>query len=202
MPRPAEAEPRLMFEEFALVRLGRPRPFRQPVCMPAGVVMPRRSARSCCWYHGGDWHAVSALALAVLRCARAQGVDGDGMKDFATDRAVAAGVTEWQAEALATWFSVGDAIQPGSQGGYVNGQHRAQAMLEAGVRRMVVLRYVYEALALAGRTGCRLRSAGPRVSRCAAMSRRSPRLRSARDTSRAFCLAVPVVRRLGPARIL
>ncbi|WP_153815741.1 hypothetical protein [Streptomyces sp. SUK 48] len=152
--RVAEPEPRLVFEEFAVVRLGRPRPFRQPVCMPAGVpgwrrwlrqVMPRRSARSCCWYHGGDWHAVSALALAVLRCARAQGVDGDGMKDFATDRAVAAGVTEWQAEALATWFSVGDAIQPGSQGGYVNGQHRAQAMLETGVRRMVVLRYVYEA---------------------------------------------------------
>ncbi|MGM9470352.1 nucleic acid/nucleotide deaminase domain-containing protein [Streptomyces murinus] len=35
-------------------------------------------------------------------------------------------------------------IQPDSGGGYVNGQHRAQAMLEAGVRRTVVLRYVYE----------------------------------------------------------
>lgn len=40
--------------------------------------------------------------------------------------------------------SVADAIQPASETVYINGQHRAQAMLEAGVRRTVVLHQVYE----------------------------------------------------------
>ncbi|MFF8994502.1 hypothetical protein ACF09H_32180 [Streptomyces sp. NPDC014983] len=153
VPRPAEPEPRLVFEEFAVVRLGRPRPFREPDCMPAGVpwwrrwlrqVLPRRGARLCCWYHGGDWHAVNALALEVLRRARAQDVDGDDMEAFAVAQATAAGAGEWQTQALATLFSLADAIQPDSETGYINGQHRAQAMLEAGVRRTVVLRHVYE----------------------------------------------------------
>ncbi|MEV5177972.1 hypothetical protein AB0L10_44870 [Streptomyces flaveolus] len=153
VPRPAEAEPRPVFEKFAVARLSRPHPFREPGCMPASVpwwrrwlrqILPRRSARSCCWYHGGDWHAVNALALQVLGRARAQGVDGDDMMDFAIAHATAVGVGGWQTEALATLFSIGDAIQPDSEGGYINGQHRAQAMLEAGVRRTVVLRYVYE----------------------------------------------------------
>lgn len=37
VPRPEELEPQLLFEEFAVVRLARPRPFREPACMPAGV---------------------------------------------------------------------------------------------------------------------------------------------------------------------
>ncbi|MFE1476485.1 hypothetical protein ACFW6N_21865 [Streptomyces cyaneofuscatus] len=153
VPRAAEPEPQLVFEEFVVARLARPRPFREPVCMPTGVpwwrrwmrqVLPDRGARSCCWYHGGDWHTVNALALQVLDRARAQSVDPDDMEEFATAHATAAGATQWESEALATLFSIGDAIQPASEPGYINGQHRAQAMLEAGVRRTVVLHHVYE----------------------------------------------------------
>jgi len=154
-PRPAEVEPQLVFEDFAVVRLARPRPFREPECMPTGVpwwrrwvrqILPRRSdARSCCWYHGGDWHTVNAMALQVLKLARAQSVGLDDMEEFATAHATAAGATRWQTEALATLFNIGDAIQPASESGYINGQHRAQAMLEAGVRRTVVLHHIYEA---------------------------------------------------------
>lgn len=155
VPCPAEPEPRLAFGEFAVARLARPHPFRVPGCMPAGVpwwrrwmrqVLPRRGdARSCCWYHGGDWHTVNAMALQVLDRVRAQSVDPDDMEEFATAHAAAAGASRWQGEALATLFSVADAIQPASETGYINGQHRAQAMLEAGVRRTVVLHHVYEA---------------------------------------------------------
>jgi hypothetical protein len=155
VPRPAEPEPQLVFAEFAVVGLARPRPFREPVCMPAGVpwwrrwmrqILPRRGdARSCCWYHGGDWHTVNAMALEVLERARAQSVDPEDMEEFATAHATTAGATQWQREALATLFSIGDAIQPASGTGYINGQHRAQAMLEAGVRRTVVLHQVDEA---------------------------------------------------------
>lgn len=151
VPRPAEPEPQLVFEEFAVVRLARPRPFREPACMPAGVrwwrrwarqALPRRGALSCCWYHGGDWHAVSAMALDVLERGRAQSVAPEGMKEFAVAQAVAAGACGWEREALATLFDTADAIQPDSEGRYINGQHRSQALLEAGVRRTVVLRIV------------------------------------------------------------
>ncbi|MGP3777131.1 hypothetical protein ACTWJ8_40485 (plasmid) [Streptomyces sp. SDT5-1] len=154
VPRPAVPEPRLVFREFAVVRLGRPHPFRERGCMPKGVpwwrrwlrqALPRRDVRSCCWYHGGDWHAVNALALEVLRRARAQGVVADDMEDFAAAQAAEAGASMWQTEALSTLFDPTVAIQPDSEGGYINGQHRAQAMLEAGVRRTVVLEHVYDA---------------------------------------------------------
>ncbi|MFF8601757.1 hypothetical protein ACF065_27050 [Streptomyces sp. NPDC015232] len=151
MPRAAEPEPQLVFAEFAVARLARPRPFREPACMPTGVpwwrrwarqVLPRRAARTCCWYHSGDWHRVNAMALEVLKLARVQSVDPDDMEEFATGHGAAVCATRWETEALATLFSIGDAIQPSSDTGYINGQHRAQAMLEAGVRRTVVLHYV------------------------------------------------------------
>ncbi|MFD7705424.1 hypothetical protein [Streptomyces caelestis] len=154
IPRAAEPEPRLVFTEFPVARLARPAPFREPACMPTGVpwwrrrlrqVLPRRGgARTCCWYHGGDWHTVNAMALQVLQRAQAQSVDPDGMEEFATAHAAEAGATRWETEALATLFSIGDAIQPSSGTGYINGQHRVQAMLEAGVRRTVVLHHVDE----------------------------------------------------------
>lgn len=147
VPRPEEPEPQLVFAEFAVISLARPRPFREPECMPSGMgwrrwvrqVLPRRTARTCCWYHGGDWHAVSAMALDALNRARAQEIAAEDMEEFAAAHAAAAGADRWQSEALATLFSVSDAIQPASESGYVNGQHRSQAMLEAGVRRTVVL---------------------------------------------------------------
>lgn len=153
VPRAEEPEERLVFEEFAVVRLARPRPFREPGCMPAGVgwwrrwvrqLLPRRGAgtRGCCWYHGGDWHEVASMALEVLKRARAEAVAAQDMEEFAVAHAGAAGAGRWQMEALATLFSTADAIQPARQVGYINGQHRAQAMLEAGVRRTVVLRTV------------------------------------------------------------
>ncbi|WP_328863100.1 hypothetical protein [Streptomyces sp. NBC_00306] len=37
LPRAAEPEGQLMFEEFAVARLARPYPFREQACMPAGV---------------------------------------------------------------------------------------------------------------------------------------------------------------------
>ncbi|MFH8873616.1 hypothetical protein [Streptomyces griseus] len=153
VPCPVAPEPRLVFEEFAVARLSRPEPFREPGCMPAGVrwwrrwtrqVLPDRRARTCCWYHGGDWHKVSAMALDVLRRARTQRVEADDMERFAVAHAATAGATGWDTRALATLFSIADAIQPDSETGYINGQHRSQALLEAGVRRTVVLRHVYE----------------------------------------------------------
>ncbi|GAA3503460.1 hypothetical protein GCM10019016_105700 [Streptomyces prasinosporus] len=104
----------------------------------------RSGARSCCWYHGGDWHRVNAMALQVLQRARVQSVDPEDMEEFATAHAAEAGATRWDTEAVTALFSIGDAIQPSSGTGYINGQHRTQAMLEEGVRHTVVLHHVDE----------------------------------------------------------
>ncbi|MGW6202057.1 hypothetical protein ACWF9B_00150 [Streptomyces sp. NPDC055089] len=151
VPRPEVPEPQLVFEKFAVVRLARPKPFREPACMPTGVpcwrrwvrqALPRRGARDCCWYHGGDWHTVNAMALEFLKQAQRRAVDPYDMEGFAVAHATAAGATNWQTEALATLFSVGDAIQPDKEVRYINGQHRSQAMLDSGVRHTVVLRHI------------------------------------------------------------
>jgi hypothetical protein len=84
------------------------------------------------------------MVLQVLQRARAQSVDPDDMDGFATAHAAAAGATRWQTEAPATLLSIVDVIQPASETGYINGQHRAQVMLEAGVHRTVVLHHVHE----------------------------------------------------------
>lgn len=92
--------------------------------MPVGVpgwrrwvrqVLPRRGGtRSCCWYHGGDWHRVNAMALQVLQQALAQSVDPDDMEEFAIAHAAAVGATRWETGVLATLLSIADAIQPSS----------------------------------------------------------------------------------------
>ncbi|MGW2778321.1 hypothetical protein ACWC4C_38505 [Streptomyces olivaceoviridis] len=66
------------------------------------------------------------------------------MEEFATAYATTAGATGWETQVLATLFNGANAIQPSRGTGYINGQHGAQAMLEAGVRRTVVLHHVDE----------------------------------------------------------
>ncbi|WP_326742700.1 hypothetical protein [Streptomyces sp. NBC_01768] len=109
----------------------------------ARQVLPRRTARTCCWCHGGGWHAVSAMAPELLQWARAQAVEPNDMRMFVVARAAAAArTTTWETEALAALFDTDDAFQPGRNARYINGQHRFQATLETGVRRIVVLRHV------------------------------------------------------------
>ncbi|MFH9969034.1 hypothetical protein ACH4PR_48545 [Streptomyces mirabilis] len=85
------------------------------------------------------------MALDVLQRARAQAVTPEDIEQYAVAHATAAGASRWQGEALATLFNVANAIQPSSEPGYINGQHPTQALLDAGVRRTVVLRMVWAA---------------------------------------------------------
>ncbi|MEY9842518.1 hypothetical protein [Streptacidiphilus sp. EB103A] len=142
-------EPELRFEAMAVRRLGRPEPFRGPGCMPAASsrwrrwyrwLVPTRRPRTCCWYHGGDWHTVSRLARQSLEHAGHQGAAAGDLAAHADRHALALGATVWQREALASLLDPADAIQPDGQGHYENGQHRAQALMDQGVRRTVVLR--------------------------------------------------------------
>ncbi|MEH1057355.1 hypothetical protein V6U89_19385 [Micromonospora sp. CPCC 206171] len=146
-PEP-EAQPR--YARYWVALLPRPRPFREPGCMPTGVrwwrriarqLVPRRGGSTCCWYHGGDWHTVSDAAIQLVQQARTAGVPARDIAAYVGEQAAEdATLSAWEREALATLVSPAWAIQPfESARGFVNGQHRAQALLDAGVRRTIVM---------------------------------------------------------------
>ncbi|MEU4814898.1 hypothetical protein AB0G03_04520 [Micromonospora aurantiaca] len=129
----------------------RPEPFRES-CMAAGLpwwrrlarqVAPRRDGRDCCWYHGVDWHRVCALAVRLASEAQRGGTAFEDIPGYVRGRAAGLDLSRWEREALDSLLF--DTVRPyrplrDRTLGYNNGQHRAQAMLDAGVRRTLVER--------------------------------------------------------------
>ncbi|MFH9967832.1 hypothetical protein ACH4PR_41845 [Streptomyces mirabilis] len=153
VPPEPEAEPELRFEAIELQRLAQPRPFREE-CMSGSSGATSRSRswtdrllrRRCCWYHSGDWHRVNDMALTALSRARDEDVKAEGMTRYADAYAAAAGASKWERAALYSLYCPPVAIQPSGDdyisNSFINGQHRVQAMRDAGVGRTVVLRLV------------------------------------------------------------
>lgn len=145
--------PELSWCVVPVVRLPRPQPFREPKCMPRGInwrrrlirqLRPQRGALPCCWYHGGDWHIVNKAAIRLVRAAEQAGVSADDFPEWCRPQIKTLGLTEWEALALKSLVAgPGIAIDPGTSGQFTNGQHRAQAMLDAGVQRTVVIHLKY-----------------------------------------------------------
>lgn len=88
-PRARDPEPVFRLDARSLVGLPPTEPFRA-ACMARPPVAPGRSSRhrallsqqdrpapvagrTCCWYHGGDWHYVSGVAVDLLEQARRRG---------------------------------------------------------------------------------------------------------------------------------
>ncbi|MGA3526466.1 hypothetical protein [Melissospora conviva] len=147
-----EPDPESTYAARLVVWLPRPTPFREDGCMAAGVpwwrrfgrqLVPCRRGRDCCWYHGGDWQKVTRLAIRLAEQAKADGISFDDTVSYVLDHPEARRLTEWEREALDSLLV--DTIRPYApwprREGYNNGQHRAQAMLDAGVRRVLVERY-------------------------------------------------------------
>lgn len=148
-----EPGPELSWRIVPVVRLPRPQPFREPKCMPRGItwrrrliqqLRPERGALACCWYHGGDWHTVNKAAIRLVRATDRAGVPADDVPEWCEPQLKNLGLTEWELQALRSLLSgPGIGIDPGAKGIFGNGQHRAQAMLDAGVRRTVVIHLKY-----------------------------------------------------------
>ncbi|MCW2880867.1 MAG: hypothetical protein JWQ95_4967 [Sphaerisporangium sp.] len=114
----------------------------------ARQLAPRTIVRHCCWYHRGDWHRVSRNAIRLVRAARRAAVPVDDIADAVRDAAKAEGMPDWERQALTSLVEIPYAIQRtrwagGWRTSYVNGQHRSQAMLEAGVRRTITVDWIY-----------------------------------------------------------
>lgn len=103
-------------------------------------LVPRRTVLDCCDYHRADWHKASKTAIRYLRDAQRAGIDpicwdGDTL-DYVDDRAEREGITGVDLEALISLFH--SPIGVSHPRDYWDGQHRARAMMDAGVRRTVV----------------------------------------------------------------
>lgn len=135
--------------------LPRPSPFRLPGCMPAGAstwrrlsrqLVPRRRGSNCCWMHQGSWQRVSHAAIQFVRTAQQQGVSGYDIHEHVVDQARNAGITGWELDALSALTDPADGIQiddSDKNTSYINGQHKAQAMLGQGARRTITIRWRY-----------------------------------------------------------
>ena len=138
-------EPR--YEVAWVVSLPTPRPFHETECMPVGVGFTRRIARQLRpprgrlgtrrWYHAGDWHRASALAIELVDQARRAEVAPDDISDHVLSALKARRLDSCAVGAVESLVCPAFAISARRRWprkGYVNGQHRAQAMLEAGVQ--------------------------------------------------------------------
>jgi hypothetical protein len=106
---------------------------------------PRRTARSYCWMHQGDWHQVSRTAITLVRQAQRDGIAGEDIYEHVVAQAEAAGITGWQFDALDSLANSADGIQLDTDGNrrrfFINGQHKTRAMLDQGVRRTIIVQW-------------------------------------------------------------
>lgn len=156
-PEPPD-EPQMRYAVATVLGLPRPDLDGEPSCMPVGTpwwrrlarqVVARRAGRGCCSYHAADWAAASRAAISALSQADAGPIDRDADADVEDERMDAAlkalraqRLDEKTLKAAESLFL--DPIQPECEDGavwYINGRHRAQAMLDGGVRRTVVGRW-------------------------------------------------------------
>lgn len=105
-------------------------------------VTGRTVIRDCCWHYGIDWHQASATAVGIVRRLRREHTDAYDLFDSAID--LTRGLSWDQRHAVLSMLSPGDGIMVCRLAGhrelsYQNGRKRTHAMLEAGVRRTVVI---------------------------------------------------------------
>lgn len=105
-------------------------------------VVAEAGGRDCCWYHGGDWDAVTRIAVRLITERESAGVgDDDELRAHVIDAARAEGVSTWALTALDSLLADPIAIHRADDeraASFVNGQHRTRAMRDAGMRAVLV----------------------------------------------------------------
>jgi hypothetical protein len=158
---PRQHEPELMddYEPYYAFRWVVTLPRQNPViadrqCMSrvswrrrlARQVGPHTRLRDCCWHHSVDWQQASATAVGIARQIKGERIRGEAeMDDRALELIEAAGLPEGQKDAVFILVppSCGitlDVLAGDSRLSYIDGRKRSHAMMEAGVRRTVVIR--------------------------------------------------------------
>lgn len=106
-------------------------------------VFPRRGVRDCCHYHRQDFHAIAATVNAVHRQLRRSGLDGEDTDELRFRLLEEAGLSEDERSTAMLLLAEDCGIHiwrpPGQRRWtYQDGRHRARALMDAGVRRVLV----------------------------------------------------------------
>jgi hypothetical protein len=103
----------------------------------------RRSVRDCCLYHGQDLHAIAAAVISAYRQISDRGLEGEDADEFMSRLLQDSGLTEREQMTATLLLSEDCGIQiwrpPGERHWrYYDGRHRARALMDAGVRRILI----------------------------------------------------------------
>jgi hypothetical protein len=117
-----------------------------PITWPQRVIrqlFPHRDVRDCCYYHRLDWHAIAEAVLAVASQVNLAEPDSDETDDLKYELLEGAGLTDVEHTVAYLLLSEDCGIEIWRPAGqrrwtYQNGRHRARALMDAGVRRIVV----------------------------------------------------------------
>lgn len=106
-------------------------------------VAPRRGVRDCCYYHGQDFHAIAGTVNWVHKRLCRSGLDGEGADDLRFRLLEEAVLSEDERTTAMLLLEEDCGIHiwrpPGERRWtYQEGRHRARALMDAGVRRVLV----------------------------------------------------------------
>ena len=80
------------------------------------------------------------MAVRLVRRAQAQDLQGRALVTYVRAQPEVIDLDSWQDEAFDSLFTDSISVEDGT---WVNGQHRAQAMIDAGVRRTILTQLEY-----------------------------------------------------------
>lgn len=103
--------------------------------------LQRRPGRPCCYFHGIDWLIAADHALGVLAECGGR-ADLDTIVD-AVDRRNLGEMGSWVYSLFDDPLMIGFDDDDGVSG-WINGQHRSQAMIDAGCKVVIIARDLYE----------------------------------------------------------
>jgi len=155
--RGGPAGPRMMWVDVShyevrwVVWLPRPEPFRQEECMRSGIPLGRRLARqlrpdpvgrNCCWFHTRSWKPIMRMAIKWTAQGRRDAVPADEVAGYIREQGDVHRLRGWDLEALRSLVDFPIDVTVDTEGSpmYVNGQHRCQALMDQGVRRVLTVR--------------------------------------------------------------
>jgi hypothetical protein len=106
-------------------------------------VFPRRGIQDCCHYHRQDFHAIAATVITIYRQISHRGLEGEEADELTFQLLQDTRLTEAEQFTAMLLLSEDCGIQIGRSAGkrrwrYQEGRHRARALMDAGVRRILV----------------------------------------------------------------
>ena len=105
-------------------------------------IFPRRRVEDCCYYHGQDFHAIATVVITAYRQVGRQNLEGEQADELISQLLQDTGLTETEQMTVMMLLDETCGIQIWRPRGerrwtYTNGRHRARALMDAGVRRII-----------------------------------------------------------------